>query len=239
MVEFLSDELDRYFFRFDRDLFRLAHILPGEVLDPEPECGREEVGLALLGGGQVAQQLAQVVDESHVEHAVRLVDDEKADVLEQHLALLEKIDYPPRRAYDYLYIGSEHVDLGAVADAAVEGADCDGQVPAQLFCIGLDLQRQFSGRGQNEDFFRPQGRFGHDPLHYGYEESGRLACPRLGLGINVLAGEGVGEDHFLDRHAGREARFDDAPLQVGVKLEFLEFHMYARCTEDASSIIDP
>ena len=132
VVELLRDELDRDVLGLDRDLLGLPHILPGEVLDPEAEGGGEEVGLPVVGLGEVAQELAQIVDEAHVEHAVGLVDDEEAHVLEQHLALLEEVDDAAGRADDDLDIAAQHVELRAVAHASVESARFDVEVLAEL-----------------------------------------------------------------------------------------------------------
>ena len=72
----------------DHDLPGLAHVVPGQMSDALAQGGGEQVGLPLFRRGKVAEQALQIVDEAHVEHAVGLVDHEKADLLEEHLALL-------------------------------------------------------------------------------------------------------------------------------------------------------
>ena len=224
VVELLGHEVDGDVLGLDADLDGIDHVFPGEVLDPEAEGGGEEEGLAVLGLGQVAEELPDVVDEAHVEHAVGLVDDEEAHVAEEHLALGDEVLDAARGADDDLDVVAEHVDLGAVAHAAVEGAALYVEVLAELLGFALDLGGELAGGREDEDLAAVLLVDGHDALEDRDEEGGGLAGAGLGLGVDVLAREGVGEDLFLDGHAGHVTRIFETPAEVRVEIKFLEFH---------------
>jgi hypothetical protein len=76
----------------DRDLGRVVHDLPGQLQHPEGEGGRKQERLPPLRLGQPPQDEAQVGDEAHVEHAVRLVDDEHLDTGRRPDVLLQAVD---------------------------------------------------------------------------------------------------------------------------------------------------
>ncbi len=226
VVELLGHEVDRDVLGLDRDLLRPVHVLPGEILDAQAQGRGEEEGLAVAGRREIADELAQVVDEAHVEHAVGLVDDEEAHLAEEHLALLHEVDDAARRADDHLHVVAEHVDLGAVGDAAVEGARADREVLAEALGLALDLHRELAGRREDEDLAGAEGVVRHDALEDRDEEGGGLAGAGLRLGVDVLAREGVAEDHLLHRGAGHVAHLVERLAQVGVEVQFREFHRF-------------
>ena len=73
----------------------------------EGMVAEEEQRLALLGDG--GDDAADVVNEAHVEHAIRLVEDEVGDAFEARVALLHEIEEAPR---------SRHEDIVATARRA-------------------------------------------------------------------------------------------------------------------------
>ena len=98
----LLDALDRRGGRRHRDLDRIAQHLRGELGDVARHGGREQQRLPL--GRQLGDDLADVVDEAHVEHAVGFVEheDTRRSSSAQRVALHE-IEQPAGR-------GDEHVD---------------------------------------------------------------------------------------------------------------------------------
>src|SRR5439155_110444 len=81
----------------DRDPHRIVHEHVGELHDVVAEGRREEHRLATLVGRELAQEVAQVLDEAHVEHAVGFVDDQDLHAAEIEDALLVVVDQPPGR----------------------------------------------------------------------------------------------------------------------------------------------
>jgi hypothetical protein len=84
--------------------------LVGQLLDLVREGGREEQGLLL--GGQQREDLLDVADEAHVEHAVGLVQHQDLELAEVEVALALVVQQAARR-------GDE--DLDAARSALVWG----------------------------------------------------------------------------------------------------------------------
>ena len=102
----LLDELGGRVPRRDLDLGGTVEDPIGQASDVVREGGREQQVLPL--GGQRGQDPADVADESHVEHAVGLVQDEDLDPAQVDGALADVVEQPTR--------GGDH-DLGAVPAA--------------------------------------------------------------------------------------------------------------------------
>ena len=94
--------------RGHRDLDGVGEQPVGEFGDLARHGGGEEQRLAL--GRDHCRQLADVVDEAHVEHLVGLVEDEDLHVRQHDSALVDEVEQPAGR-------GDEDVDaIGHVAD---------------------------------------------------------------------------------------------------------------------------
>ena len=82
----LVDALDRHGLGRDLDALRLEQDLAGELRDFGRHGGGEQQRLPLVG--QHRHDLAHVVDEAHVEHAVGFVEDQKFGVAQIDMALI-------------------------------------------------------------------------------------------------------------------------------------------------------
>ena len=98
VVEHLGDAVGEHALGLDLDLLGVVHVLVGELHDADRERGREEHRLAAVVRRAAPEDPAQVADESHVEHAVGLVDDEDLDVAEGDGALLLVVEQAARRS---------------------------------------------------------------------------------------------------------------------------------------------
>ena len=152
--------------------------------------------------GQARDDLPDVVDEAHVEHAVGLVEDEDFDPVESDGAVLHEVHETPWR-------GDEDVD------AACEGTDllahrhtADGESDAPLEMTGHrsgsfeDLRRQFARRAEHEDAAALRRRTpfaGRETVENRQREGRRLAGPGLGDADQVAPGENNGNRRRLDR----------------------------------------
>ena len=155
--------------------------------------GRKQQGLARLG--HPVGDPAHVVHESHVEHAVGLVQDEEFDVVEDQFALLDQVDQAARRGDDEIDAAAQTGDLRARRHAADDDHGAGADVVAVGADVLVDLQGQFAGGRQDQD----QGRVAlgrgtrSDVVDDRQRERGRLAGAGLGAGDQVVAGADDGD----------------------------------------------
>ena len=90
----LADEVGRRVARRDLDRGRVGQETGGELPDVVAEGRREQEALALAR--QEAEDLADRLDEAHVEHAIRLVQDEDLDRAEVDRPLVDVVEQPTR-----------------------------------------------------------------------------------------------------------------------------------------------
>jgi hypothetical protein len=98
---------------------------------------------------------ADVVAEADVEHAVDLVEDDEADVLEVDDPPLEQVHHAARRADEDLRPVLEELHLRGDFLAAVDGDDADRGVLGEAFELGVDLDAELA-RGHEDDRLRRQ-----------------------------------------------------------------------------------
>ncbi len=120
----------------------------GEPRDFGRHGGGEEQRLP-REGNELADSL-DVRNEPHVEHAVRLVDDEDFDAGQKQLAALEEIEEAAGR-------GDQHIDAADDLDFLIAEGDAADQQRHVEFVIDavadeafFDLRREFAGRLENQ-----------------------------------------------------------------------------------------
>ncbi len=130
---------------------------------------------------------------------------------------------------DHLDALDERLDLGLVGATAVDLKDAHGAALSGDVEVLRHLDGQFARRGDDERLRLaglgegvPSGLARtREVLEEGNAEAERLARPGLGLADDVVAAEGDGQGHFLDREGGDDAdgveRLDDrrADAEVG------------------------
>ncbi len=138
--------------------------------------------------GMLADDLADVGDEAHVEHPVGLVQDEDLDLGEVDAALADVVEQAAGCGDQDLDAAPEGLDLGIDAGAAVDDGRPERNAPTVCLDRLGDLDRQLAGRGEDEDPHRvarrreagvavvPQG------LQDRQDEGGGLAGSGLGGG---------------------------------------------------------
>ena len=223
-VEPLGDRVHGHLVGRELDVGGIVHLALGDPARAAVQGRAEEHGLAGGPGRQHGQEGLDVGEKAHVEEAVGLVDDEIAEVLELEVAAAGEVEETARSADDDVDALAEQGDLAVVAHAAEEDADDEGQVLAQDLGLALDLDGQLAGRGDDEGF--PPARTGivHHALEDGDEERGGLARSGLGLHGDIPALEGERKCLGLDVRGGDISVVGDAPLQVGVKVQFSKIH---------------
>jgi len=184
--------------------------------------GGEEKGLSLLR--ELLENPPDVGEKPHVEHLVRLVQDQNIQPGEVDGTLADMIQEPSGAGDNHLDSPLQLVYLGVDVDAAVDGDAPDASLLPQGNDGLMDLLRQFAGRGDDE---------GPDmtafPLHETMQDR---ECEGSGL-----TGAGLGQPHDvaplhdrrnclgLDRGGLHVARRCNAGRHVGMEVEFLEVHL--------------
>lgn len=120
----------------------------GELLDLRRHGCREEQRLASerdhLGDA------FDIGDETHVEHAVGLVDDEDLDAAHQELAALEMVEQAAGRADQHIGAALELAVLVFEGNAADQEGDVEAVVLAVFLEILGDLSGEFARRFENQ-----------------------------------------------------------------------------------------
>jgi len=117
--------------------------------------------------------------------------------------------------------------LAGVADASIEAADGESQMPAQETGFAIDLHRQLPGRHDDQGFFLPAGSGPEHVLENRDQERGGLAGPRLGLDGRIRALERVRQGLLLDGRQLGVASFRDGTEEAGMQIQFVKKHRYS------------
>ena len=151
---------------------------------------------------QPADDLLHIVDEAHVEHAVRFIENEVGDAAELDMALLQKIEQPARRRHHDVDAARQRGDLGTLRDATEDDRLAEAETGAVGAEIVVDLNRELARRRQHQCArttrtgpFRVTGKL----LQDGKRERGRLAGARLRDAEQIFAGEQMRDGLLLNR----------------------------------------
>ena len=191
--------------RGDLDPFRAVQEFVGEALD-FGRHGRGEEQCLPREGEEFADAF-DVGDETHIEHAVGLVDHQDLDAVQEQLAALEMIEQATRR-------GDHHV--GAAVELAVLvviGHAANQQRHGQLVALAEDLEMlgdlggKLAGRFQDQRarHARP-GAASLEPGQHRQHEGRGLAGSGLRDAQHVTAGDGAGDGFALNGSGSFEAR---------------------------------
>ena len=186
---------------------RIAQHLLGEFGDILRHGRREEQRLPL--DRQFRDDLADVVDEAHVEHAVGFVEHEELDLSELQAVALHEIEQAAGRGhhdFDALHDGADLASHRHAADRQRRGQ-------ADVAAIGVeaveDLSRQFARRAQHQHAAGLGLRLDavlQDAMQDRKRKGRGLAGAGLRNADDVTAGEREGNGLGLDR-GGREIIF--------------------------------
>ncbi len=102
----------------------LAHVPVGNLPDGRGNCRREERGLALRG--QVLHDVDDIFLETHIQHPIRLVENERAHVAELRGAPLHVVHEAPGRCDDDVDASPQRAQLASHRLATINGRDPDG-----------------------------------------------------------------------------------------------------------------
>ena len=159
---------------------------------------RQRLPLLAAGG----DDLPHVADEAHVEHAVRLVENEDRNLVEIHMALSEEVEETPRRGDQNVDALLECLDLLALPYAAED----HGGAKLKLAAIGaetiVDLTGKLARRRKNERMRTPRRAWPallRQAVQNRQREGGGLAGTRLGNAEQIPAFDQKGNRLRLNR----------------------------------------
>jgi len=204
----LGDALHRRGDRGDRDAGGVAQHLFGELGDVLRHGCREEQRLP--PDRQLTHDLPDVVDKTHVEHAVGFVEYEEFDLAELQPVALHEVEQPTGGGDHHLDPLHDRADLAAHRHAA----DCQRRGQPHVAAIGVEavenLARQFAGRAQHQHAagfgLRLDAVF-EDAVEDRERERRGLAGTGLGDADHVTAGDGEGDGLGLDGRRGEIVLF--------------------------------
>ena len=130
-IDRLRYAIDRHLVRLDANELGIVHVLVGELEHAMRERRREQHVQAPVMLRQSPQHEADVLDETEIEHAIGLVEDEHLNAAQAEHALLVEIDEASRRADQDVDACGEHVALFVVIRAAERQAQLERQVLAE------------------------------------------------------------------------------------------------------------
>ena len=210
--------------------------VPGEHLDVAGERGREHERLTTMGLGHVLllDDAADLGLETHVQHAVGLVEHEVADPGKRDASALDEVDETARRRHEQvaatLDLAQLRADVGAAVDDARTNPGTIGELPRLL----VDLRDELPSRGEDEGGReglalttvavvpgRLSGGRGW-PVDEGLREDGKqeaasLAGTGLGARHQIATRHDDGNRILLDRGRDLVARQLDVQEQVRIQ----------------------
>ncbi len=144
----LLDALDRRVRRRDLDAFGFMQQLAGEIGDVFGEGRRKQQVLAFAR--QPGEDLLDVVDEAHVEHAVGFIKDQDFDVRQVDGLLVGQVEQSARTGDEYVEALGDRLDLRVHADAAKYAGALKRQVAGVDLETVMNLRGEFARRGQDQ-----------------------------------------------------------------------------------------
>jgi hypothetical protein len=156
--------------------------------------GGEEQGLSSCGC--LPEYGLHVLDEAHVQHLVRLVEDHGGYLREDEGLPPHVVENPPRRADDHVYPLLQALYLPLDGLAAVNRHRDDALVGAYLVQLLCHLDGKLA-RGHEHQGAGPFAPAPRVLLDNGNTEGGRLARAGLGHADDVLALEDGGDGNLL------------------------------------------
>ena len=175
---------------------RLEHGV-GEALDFFRESGREEQALSLLR--QHVEDAGDIGDETHVEHPVGFVEDQRLHRVEADALVLDVVEQAAGGGDEDLDTLFEFGDLWLDVHAAESAHGTNRRVLAVGLDRFVDLQRQFAGRCEDQRAHRMPGR---RRAAAGERQDALQDRQHEGRG---LAGAGLGAAH--DVHPADQQRY--------------------------------
>ncbi len=218
VVDDVLDPLDGEDVARQQDGLRIVQVALDDLLDVLRDGGREEQRLAFVG--ERVEDAGDLLEETHREHLVGLIQHRDLSVVELERATANVIVDPTGRAHDDLAALPEGLDLLGNRSPAVDRHHLRAFVLAETLDLFRHLNRQLAG-GAEDDGPHLVGP-GGDALENGNAEGGGLSGSGLGANDEVLALENRLEHDRLNRGWNQIALLGDGPLDLRRDGQLLE-----------------
>mmetsp|Transcript_5820 Transcript_5820/g.14314 ORF Transcript_5820/g.14314 Transcript_5820/m.14314 type:complete len:444 (-) Transcript_5820:47-1378(-) len=216
-LDFLCDEVRGGAHAADGDEDVVGEEVACEALDGGREGGREHERLAVAAHVLLLDDAPDLRLESHVEHAIRLVEGEHKNTREPDAPALQEVHEATRGGHNQVRAALELAQLVTDVRTAVHDDGREASTVKELSALCVDLRRELACGRQDEAPRQGAGvaaaRRGRRRVgiaqHLGDdrdEEGGRLPGPSLRARHEVTAGNGDGDGRFLDGRRARVAR---------------------------------
>ncbi len=176
-------------------------------------------------GRKLGDDLTDVVDEAHVEHAVGFVEHEAFDAAETKRIALNEIEQPARRGDQDIDAIEQRADLRAHRHAADRQRALDAQMPAIGAETVEDLAGQFARRAEHQDpaaLALGRAWIAGETMQDRHRECGGLAGAGLRNSDHVAARHDDRYGLFLDRGWGRVFFFCESTRHRIVKMKVVK-----------------
>jgi hypothetical protein len=186
----LLDQIDRGLDGRDRDLGRLAQHLPSKLGDGARHGRGKQHGLSVRR--QLGDDLANVVDESHVQHPVGFIEYEKLDFAEAQRVAADKVEQSSRRRHKHCDPIEQRADLRPHRNAADDQRGAELQVTAIGFEAVEDPARELARWAEFQratGFAAGRPTIGCQMMQNGQRKGRRLAGTGLGDADHIAARE--------------------------------------------------
>ena len=142
--------------------------------------------------GTDGDDLSHIVDKTHIEHAVGLIEDKHLDMRKVDAAALHVVEETAGSSYDDIDAAAKRAKLVVDTDTAVNGQRAKVHETAVVDDAFFDLEGKLASRCKNERFDNPL--FGRllvaEPVEDRQHKGGRLARAGLGAADKVFAFDG-------------------------------------------------
>jgi hypothetical protein len=101
-------------------------------------------------GGEHFEDLLDILDKTHVQHPVRLVENQNLHLGKIQGLLIQMVDEPPRGGHHDIQAPADFIDLGADLDPPEDGRRFQGQEGAVIVNTLENLGRQLPGGAEDE-----------------------------------------------------------------------------------------
>ena len=174
-------------------------------------------------GGQFFDDLFDVANEAHIEHAIGFIEHEHLYSRQVDVALPHMIQQSARCRDNDIDTAANFRDLWSRANATVDFHAADGTILAIGVHALVNLRREFAGRCENQCTNAARAvNFPLQPLQHGQREGRGLTGTRLGARENIVAFENMGDSFALNRGGFVVALFFDSTQQFGRQAELLK-----------------
>ena len=195
-----------------RGIGQLDHVRVGQQIVSQPanvlrHRGREQQVLPTRR--QCREDPANVRQEAHVEHVVRLVQHEGLDLAEMEQTPLEQVEHAARAAHHDLRAPSQCVDLASDRDAAIDRDHLHAREPGERAELGRDLGGELPGGGDHQ-CARALATVIEEPVEQRQRIGRRLASAGLGQAQHVPSGKSGWNGLELDLPGAFEACVPDS-----------------------------